>query len=85
MADITISFTIPDAYVSRLKAALDRFVEGSGSDYINRYKVWVRQQTKQLINHAEVDALAKPGDEIISQMKIFFNQEHKKMNRKEAC
>ena len=66
MADIAISFIIPDAYVNRLKAALDRFVEGAGSDYVNRYKTWVRQQTKTLINQAEVDALAKPGDDIIS-------------------
>jgi hypothetical protein len=67
MADITIpSLVIPEVYVPRLKAALDRFVPGAGSDYINRFILWIRQQTKTLVNQAEVDALAKPGDDIIS-------------------
>ncbi len=67
MADITISLTIPDAYVARLRNALDYTItEGAGSDYINRYKIWVRRQTKIMINQAEVNQLTIPSDEVIS-------------------
>jgi len=66
MADIIVSFVIPDAYVQRLADALDHLDPGAGT-YKTRYIQKVRQWSKDYIKQSElIYNFVEVGDEIIT-------------------
>jgi len=54
MADVVISITIPDAYVNRLKAAIDVLDPIGALTYPAQFKNIIRRWTKQYIQEAEL-------------------------------
>jgi hypothetical protein len=67
MADITLSVTIPDAFVSRVRAAIDILDPLSGNTYPQQFKNIIRRWTKQYIQEAELQGRdITVGDTVIS-------------------
>jgi hypothetical protein len=54
MADVVISITIPDAYVARIKAAIDILDPIGALTYPQQFKNIIRRWTKQYIQEAEL-------------------------------
>jgi hypothetical protein len=54
MADVVISITVPDAYVARLKAAIDVLDPIGALTYSQQFKNVIRRWTKQYIQEAEL-------------------------------
>jgi hypothetical protein len=68
MADILISFTVPDAYVQRLIGALDHLDPGVSGTYKTRYIQKLRQWSKDYIKQSElIYNFVEIGDNIITE------------------
>lgn len=68
MADISITFTVPDAYVQRLAEALDHLDHGVTGTYKIRYIKKLRQWTKDYIKQNKlINNFIEISDEIITE------------------
>jgi hypothetical protein len=67
MADVIITITIPDAYVSRVRSAIDRFDPlQNGDTYITQLKFIIRRMIKKYVYQSEVNFSVTPsGDDIV--------------------
>ena len=68
MADILISFIVPDAYVPRVIAALDNLDPGVSGTYKTRFIKKLRQWSKDYIKQSElINNFVEIEDEIITE------------------
>lgn len=68
MADISITFTVPDAYVQRLAEALDHLDSGVTGTYKIRYIKKLRQWTKDYIKQSElINNFTEIDDAVITE------------------
>ncbi len=64
MADITISITVPSAYVPRLQAAIDNLDPRGTNTYVQQFKNIIKRWTIQYIQESELQGrdISVPSD-----------------------